>query len=183
MSKPASVVAPTGPVASGGAAQVATEPDRATRTQRLEEQHGDGPNVLTLRVLSTAGVQGALRSPKAAQNGPPLFVEEHVRRVDRSVAQAQVVKVGDDGGQGGAEACDHGGRLLAQGTHVAAPDHSQHQPIRRIAPLHIEKLDDAWMSNSPQHGRLLAKPAAFFGGVSSLVGQTARRLADNIHQH
>ena len=103
-------------------------------------------------------------------------------RFNGLVGNPQVMKIGDRGGQGGAQTGDGDGSLILEVPHVAARQSMQDQGVRIADALDPGHLDDARVGNGQQHVRLMVKPDAIVVGQWSFVDQIRLLVGRDQHE-
>jgi hypothetical protein len=98
--------------------------------------------------------------PEAAEDRSVVVIEEHMRRLNAAVRDAQIVKVGHSGRQRGAESRYRTNAFDLQRGEIALARPAETKDRRWIGSIGAEQLHDAGVSSRPEHRRLVSQPPA-----------------------
>jgi hypothetical protein len=166
---------------SGSLAERSEGPVGSVGRHTLEQQSGQGADIVAPPHLGISRVPRPLRPPKAAEQRPTLLVEQDVSRFDGTVTDPEIVQVGGRRGEGGAETGDRGERLVAEADQIPARNQPQLEAIGWIAALHADQLHHSGMGHHSQHGGFVTELPAFRFRARSLVDQTRCGIKDHLH--
>jgi hypothetical protein len=139
--------------------------------QGLEQQAGQGPDVVSPQNVRPPRRRGPRGLAESAQHRAALGVEHNVSRLDGAVADSEIMQVSHSDGQGCAQAGDDLDGRERCGAQDRAAYPAQDQCIWRIGALDTHQLDDSGVGDGAQEGGLVAEASAFFGGPGSLANQ------------